>query len=156
MRFLIFLLIVFTFSSCDYFSFKKNKHQEKINMDIDYGSVDSSPSFKVCDSLIDKEKKTFCFETTLRNNIFSSLAKNSIKVKKEINETIVVSIIIQSDKNVKVSSIKISENLSEQIPNLKEMIEKSIEGLPEIYPAIKRGIPVTTAYKLPINIKLEN
>lgn len=154
MRSLIIFLIVFTFSSCDYFSFKKNKHQEKINMDIDYGSVDSSPSFKVCDSIIDKEKKTSCFESTLRTNIFSSLAKNSIKVKKEIDETIIVSITIQSDKKVKLSSIKVSEKLVKLIPNLKEMIEKSIQDLPEIYPALKRGIPVTTAYKLPIRIKL--
>lgn len=154
MRSLIIFLIVFTFSSCDYFSFKKNKHQEKINMDIDYGSVDSSPSFKVCDSIIDKEKKTSCFESTLRTNILSSLAKNSIKVKKEIDETIIVSITIQSDKKVKLSSIKVSEKLVELIPNLKEMIEKSIQDLPEIYPALKRGIPVTTEYKLPIKIKL--
>lgn len=123
-------------------------------MDIDFGSVDSSPSFKVCDSIIDKEKKTSCFESTFRTNIFSSLAKNSIKVKKEIDETIIVSITIQSNKKVKLSSIKVSKKLSEQIPNLKEMIEKSIQDLPEIYPAIKRGIPVTTEYKLPIRIKL--
>jgi len=147
---------VFTFSSCDYFSFEKNKNEEKLNMDVDYTSVDFSPSFKVCDSIIDKAKKTACFRATMRQEIAKSLATFSVKVKKSVDETIIVTITIQSNKEVKLSSIKASDSLYLQIPNLKEMIEKSIAELPEIYPAIKRSIPVTTEYKLPISIKLEN
>ena len=37
-------------------------------MDVDYTSVDVSPSFKVCDSLIDKlQKDSTCFRTTMRS-----------------------------------------------------------------------------------------
>lgn len=140
--------------SCDYFSFEKNKNEEKLDMNIDYSSVDSSPSFKVCDSIIDKAKKTFCFRTTIREEISKSLAKYSIKVKKPVDETIVVTITIQSNKQVKLSKLEASDSLLLQISTLKEMIEKSIDELPEIYPAIKRSIPVTTEYKLPIRIKL--
>ena len=125
-------------------------------MEVDYTSVDFSPSFKVCDSIIDKTKKTTCFRTTIRQEITESLASYSVKVKKPVDETIIVTIIIQSNKQVKLSTIKASDSLHLQIPNLKEMIEKSIAELPEIYPAIKRSIPVTTAYKLPIRITLEN
>ncbi|MEN8857902.1 MAG: hypothetical protein ABF260_07540 [Flavobacteriaceae bacterium] len=123
-------------------------------MNIDYSSVDSSPSFKVCDSIIDKAKKTICFRTTIREEISKSLAKYSIKVKKPVNETIVVTITIQSNKQVKLSKLEASDSLLLEISDLKEMIEKSIDELPEIYPAIKRSIPVTTEYKLPIRIKL--
>jgi len=140
--------------SCDYFSFEKNKNEEKLDMNIDYSSVDSSPSFKVCDSIIDKAKKTICFRTTIREEISKSLAKYSIKVKKPVNETIVVTITIQSNKQVKLSKLEASDSLLLEISDLKEMIEKSIDELPEIYPAIKRSIPVTTEYKLPIRIKL--
>ena len=123
-------------------------------MNIDYSSVDSSPSFKVCDSIIDKAKKTICFRTTIREEISKSLAKYSIKVKKPVDETIVVTITIQSNKQVKLSKLEASDSLLLEISDLKEMIEKSIDELPEIYPAIKRSIPVTTEYKLPIRIKL--
>ena len=140
--------------SCDYFSFEKNKNEEKLDMNIDYSSVDSSPSFKVCDSIIDKAKKTICFRTTIREEISKSLAKYSIKVKKPVDETIVVTITIQSNKQVKLSKLEASDSLLLEISDLKEMIEKSIDELPEIYPAIKRSIPVTTEYKLPIRIKL--
>jgi len=149
-----FLLVVLLCFSCDYFSFEKNKNEDKLDMNIDYSSVDSSPSFKVCDSIIDKAKKTICFRTTIREEISKSLAKYSIKVKKPVDETIVVTITIQSNKQVKLSKLEASDSLLLEISDLKEMIEKSIDELPEIYPAIKRSIPVTTEYKLPIRIKL--
>ena len=145
-----------SFTSCDYFSFEKNKNLEKIDMDIDFTSVDFSPSFKVCDSLINKLKKTDCFRTTMHQEIYKSLAENSIQLKKDVDETIVVVIKIQADKQVVLASIKASDSLLKYIPALKKMIKKSIADLPDVYPAIKRGIPVTTQYKLPIRIKLEN
>ena len=109
--------------SCDYFSFEKNKNEDKLDMNIDYSSVDSSPSFKVCDSIIDKAKKTICFRTTIREEISKSLAKYSIKVKKPVDETIVVTITIQSNKQVKLSKLEASDSLLLEISDLKEMIE---------------------------------
>jgi len=156
MRYLFLLCIVFCFDSCDNLSFQKYKNNEQIMTELDYTTVDASPSFKVCDTIIDKERKTACFGTNMRRKIFSSLSKHSITVKNSINETITVSIVIQSNREVKLSGIKASDSLIKEIPNLQKMIEKSIEDLPEIYPAIKRGIPVTTAYTIPIKIKLEN
>jgi len=145
-----------SFTSCDYFSFEKNKNLEKIDMDIDFTSVDFSPSFKVCDTLINKLKKTDCFRTTMHQEIYKSLDENSIQLKNAVDETIVVVIKIQADKQVILASIKASDSLLKHIPTLKKMIKKSIADLPDVYPAIKRGIPVTTQYKLPIRIKLEN
>ena len=156
MRYFFYIGIVLSFTSCDYFSFEKNENLDKIDTDIDFTSVDFSPSFKVCDTLIDKSKKTNCFRKTMRQEIYKSLEKYSIKLKHPIDETIEVVITIQSNKEVKLSAIKVSDSLLREIPRLQEMIEKSIEALPDIYPAIKRGIPVTTAYTIPIKIKVEN
>ena len=125
-------------------------------MDLDYSSVDVSPSFRVCDSLIEKDKKDTCFRTTLRQEIFSSLAKQSIQVPQSIDETIEVAITIQSDKEVKLTSIKSSDSLMAIVPSLKAILKKSVEELPAVYPAINRGIPVTTVYKLPIRIAVKN
>jgi len=145
-----------SFTSCDYFSFENNKNLEKINMDVDFTSVDVSPSFKVCDSLIEKDKKNTCFRTTLWREISSSLAKQSLQVAQSIDETIEVAITIQSNKEVKLTSIKSSDSLLVILPSLKDILKKSVEKLPAIYPAIKRGIPVTTVYKLPIRIAIKN
>jgi len=125
-------------------------------MDLDYSSVDVSPSFRVCDSLIEKDKKDTCFRTTLRQEIFSSLAKQSIQVPQSVDETIEVAITIQSNKEVRLTSIKSSDSLMAIVPSLKAILKKSVEELPAVYPAIKRGIPVTTVYKLPIRIAVKN
>jgi len=145
-----------SFTSCDYFSFEKNKNLEKIDMDVDFTSVDFSPSFKVCDSIIDKDKKNTCFRTTIRQEISSNLAKQSIQVAQSVDETIEVAITIQSNKEVKLTSIKSSDSLLVILPLLKAILKKSVKELPDIYPAIKRGIPVTTVYKLPIRIAVKN
>ena len=156
MRYFLFICLLFSFTSCNYFSFEKNKNVETIDMDLDYSSVDVSPSFRVCDSLIEKDKKDTCFRTTLRQEIFSSLAKQSIQVPQSVDETIEVAITIQSDKEVKLTSIKSSDSLMAIVPSLKAILKKSVEELPAVYPAIKRGIPVTTVYKLPIRIAVKN
>ena len=156
MRYFLLICLLFSFTSCEYFSFEKNKNIEKIDVDVDFTSVDVSPSFKVCDSLIEKEKKNTCFRTTLRQEISSSLAKQSIQVPQSVDETIEVAITIQSNKEVKLTSIKSSDSLMVILPSLKAILKKSVEELPAIYPAIKRGIPVTTVYKLPIRIAVKN
>ena len=61
------------------------------------------------------------FDTT---EISKSLAKYSIKVKKPVDETIVVTITIQSNKQVKLSKLEASDSLLLEISDLKEMIEK--------------------------------
>ena len=156
MRYFLLICLLFSFTSCEYFSFEKNKNIEKIDVDVDFTSVDVSPSFKVCDSLIEKEKKNTCFRTTLRQEISSSLAKQSIQVPQSVDETIEVAITIQSNKEVKLTSIKSSDSLMVILPSLKAILKKSVEELPAVYPAIKRGVPVTTVYKLPIRIAVKN
>ena len=156
MRYFLLICLLFSFTSCEYFSFEKNKNIEKIDVDVDFTSVDVSPSFKVCDSLIEKEKKNTCFRTTLRQEISSSLAKQSIQVPQSVDETIEVAITIQSNKEVKLTSIKSSDSLMVILPSLKAILKKSVEELPAVYPAIQRGIPLTTVYKLPIRIAVKN
>ena len=67
----IFLLIVC--SSCNYFSLETNKPTlQEIDSIIDFSKVDVSPSFKVCDKLID-EAKTNCFRTNMHQQMTKNL-----------------------------------------------------------------------------------
>ncbi|MFY0629929.1 MAG: hypothetical protein JXR05_06070 [Flavobacteriaceae bacterium] len=143
------------FCSCDYFSFQKNKPQEKLDTNVDYKAVDTPPSFEACKNLIDQEKID-CFRKMMHQEIAKSLSSQDIKVKRPVDETIHVIITISSEGKATLKSIKASDNLYQEIPKLKQMLEKSIVGLPIIYPAIKRGITVTSEYTMPIKIKLEN
>ena len=53
-----------------------------------------------------------------------------------------------------VDSINASYNIKNRLPKLDSLLKLSIENIPTSYPAIKRGIPVSTKYRLPIRIKL--
>ena len=82
--FLLFLLI----TSCDNFSFSKNKNLQAVDTIVDYTSVDFSPSFKVCDSLIDKHQKSNCFRTTIHQKIGAELQKHQFVIRDSISEIV--------------------------------------------------------------------
>jgi hypothetical protein len=158
---LIYLRIIFLFiavifiTSCDKFSFAKNKNIQSLDTIVDFGSVDTYPSFKVCDSLIDKEQKYDCFRNTIHIKIGEELKKHNLTAKDSINETVLTNLIINSNGNFILDDLTISNRLKTQLPKLDSLIKVSVSSLPKIYPAIKRGIPVTTKYQLPIKIVLK-
>lgn len=156
MRYFLFLIIFCCFISCDYFSFERKKDFEKIDSEVDTTLVDTPPSFEICNSIIDKKEKTDCFRKTIHQEISKSLQAENIQVRKTIDEVVNVVITIHSDKKITLKKIDASEKLYEQIPTFNEKIEKAVRNLPKVYPAIKRSIPVTSEYLLPIKIKLEN
>jgi len=155
-RYFLFLIIFCCFISCDYFSFERKKDFEKIDSEVDTTLVDTPPSFEICNSIIDKKEKTDCFRKTIHQEISKSLQAENIQVRKTIDEVVNVVITIHSDKKITLKKIDASEKLYEQIPTFNEKIEKAVRNLPKVYPAIKRSIPVTSEYLLPIKIKLEN
>lgn len=152
--FIISTIVIFT--SCDLLPFTKKKELPPLDTIVDFTSVDLSPSFTICDSLVDKEKKSDCFRKTIHQKIGEELQKHELVSKDSINETIFVDIIINSKGIIKFHHLKSNSIINEALPEFDSVLEKSVNSLPKIYPAIKRGIPVTTMYQLPINIKLHN
>ncbi|MEE9408967.1 MAG: hypothetical protein V3V28_12930 [Polaribacter sp.] len=147
--------MIILFTSCDKFSFSKNKNnQQTVDTIVIFSSVDTSPSFKICDSIIDKNKKTDCFRTSIHQEIGVELSQFSFSVKDSISEIIYVDLIINSKGEIVLDKIKSPENIKIALPELDSLLKVSVNSLPNIYPAIKRGIPVTTKYTLPIKIEL--
>lgn len=155
MRIFSFLILIFFITSCDKFSFSKNKDLQVIDTIVDFTSVDTYPSFKACDSLIDKTKKANCFRNTIHQRIGEELQKHKLTIKDSINETVFVDLIINAKGEIIFKELKSSEKIKKELPELEKLVQVSIENLPKTYAAIKRGIPVTTAYQLPIRILLK-
>ncbi len=148
------IMIIFT-TSCDKFSLSKNTQNLKLDTIVDFSSVDTFPSFKPCDSIINKTKKTDCFRTTIHKKIGEELQKYSFTIKDSIAETVYVDLLINSKGNITLEQIQFSENIKNKLPELDSLLKFSIKKLPTIFPAVKRGIPVTTKYRLPIRIQLK-
>ncbi|WP_439129870.1 hypothetical protein [Polaribacter sp.] len=122
---------------------------------IDFTSVDTYPSFKICDSIIEKEAKFACFKNTIHKKIGEKLNQHSFKIQDSINEKIYVDVLIDGKGNFMLDSIHSSENIKKQLPRLDSLLTDIIDNLPKVFAANKMGIPVTTKYSLPIQIQLK-
>jgi hypothetical protein len=155
LRIISFLFIILFCTSCDKFSFTKNKNIQAIDTIVDFTSVDTFPSFEVCDSLIDKQKKSDCFRATIHQKIGEELLQHQLTIKDTIDEVVYVDLIIDASGVFILDVIESSEKIKNELPELDSILKVSVRNLPKIYAAIKRGIPVTTKYRLPIKIMLK-
>lgn len=150
----VFILLLCLYS-CDYFDKKKVNSQDIVNEELqtfNWNDVDEYPSFKTCESLSSKQESKQCFETTLITHITNKLSDEIIVVTENVEDTVVVKFYISEIGNLSVLSIKNKETTKEQIPNLDSLLLKSLDSLPRIFPAIKRGQQVKTEFTLPIVI----
>jgi hypothetical protein len=150
----VFILLLCLYS-CDYFDKKKVNSQDIVNEELqtfNWNDVDEYPSFKTCESLSSKQESKQCFETTLITHITNKLSDEIIVVTENVEDTVVVKFYISETGNLSVLSIKNKETTKEQIPNLDSLLLKSLDSLPRIFPAIKRGQQVKTEFTLPIVI----
>lgn len=156
MRFRVVLLFSFIFigTSCEFFNLKKKTQFPAIDTIIDFSSVDVFPTFDACKNFIDKEKKTDCFRKTIHQHISKNLSKVKIEVKNPVNETVKVEVLINNKGIVSIQRIITSDVLKKEIPTIDSLITASLQNLPKLFPATKRGIPVTTQYQIPIQIKV--
>ncbi len=149
---LSYFFIALLFVSCDYFQ-KSNKNQKQdLDTIINLKKVDTSPYFEDCKHLIDQEK-TNCFRQVMQRKITNLLQNYSDISTISIDKKVILFLKIDKKGKVSISDIKPSEFIEKNIPNFENYIKKSVDSLPKLYPALKRGIPVTTQYKMPIHIK---
>ncbi|KGL58526.1 hypothetical protein PHEL85_2790 [Polaribacter sp. Hel1_85] len=83
------------------------------------------------------------------------MQKNLFTIKDSIDEIIYVDLLINSKGIFILDSIQSSNNIKKELPQLDSLLKVSVQNLPQIFPANKRGIPVTTKYQLPIRIQLK-
>ncbi len=148
-------LLLLSFFSCDKIAFNTKNTTIVLDTVVNFTTVDLSPSFKVCDSIIEKQKKADCFGKTLHKKIGTELSKYKLSTKDSINEIVIVDLIINSNGKIDLDTIISSDNIKKQLPKLDSLLIVSTKKLPIVFPAIKMGIPVTTKYNLPIRILLK-
>lgn len=155
MKHLACLLAIFCLTSCDYINKKKVNSQDIINDELqtfNWSEVDTYPSFNSCDKYESKNEHKHCFITTLTNHIKTELGKNTIIVTHDIQDTIQLKFQISELGDIEMLNIKSDLKTREAIPNIDSLLVESLNGLPKVFPAIKRGQQVKTEFTLPIII----
>jgi hypothetical protein len=151
------LLLIICATSCEYFDAKKIASEDILNEELktfNWNAVDAYPTFSVCDTLETKADKKTCFENTLSQHITSSLQNETIIVSQDIEDTMVLEFQISETGAITIKHIGLNEITETEIPEIKNMIAKSLNTLPSVFPAIKRNQPVKTEFKLPIIISV--
>ncbi|GAL66757.1 hypothetical protein [Jejuia pallidilutea] len=157
MRQFVVILFVFTIISCEYFNVKKTSSDAILKEELqtfNWDDVDTYPTFTVCDSLTSKTDKKDCFQYTLTSNITAYLQKQMIVVTKDVNDTLVLKMTVTNTGKIKLLEAKMDALTQQEIPELEALLFKSLDTLPEIFPAIKRGQHVTSEFELPLIIKV--
>nr|WP_299030961.1 hypothetical protein [uncultured Tenacibaculum sp.] len=151
-RCLIFLISILLATSCDFFSYSKTGKLQAVDTIVDFTRVDVSPAFSKCKNLLDAAKAN-CFREEIHTRVANSLQEHQFVTDIGIDEEVVIDVLIDAEGKCRLKNITASETITEELPELENLIKSAIEKLPQIQPATKRGIPVVTQYHLPLKIQ---
>ncbi|MDT0677987.1 hypothetical protein [Autumnicola musiva] len=153
---LVFPLLILT--ACN-FETKKISSEEVLDQEtrtLNWKEVDEYPAFEDCQQETELTKAKDCFENKVAKTIYAYLAKQQPVVTESIDDTLYLYLEISKQGRPKIDSIvSIDTTLTNELPKIEEWLYQSIDSLPKIYPASKRGIPVSTVFKMPVLIKAE-
>ena len=140
--------------SCSYFEKQyKNEPIEQIDTIVDFNTVDAFPLFPNCKDIPSREKQKICFQLEMAQYIYASLKKYSLNANAAINDTVLVKLKVNILGKTSLSNIQISANTKNLFPNFDSIVKVSLHNLPTLLPAIKRDMPVSTEFTLPIVLK---
>ncbi len=153
--FCLFFFIIFF--SCEFQIQKKisaEKYLEQELKTIDWNSVDELPVFESClNSNLDKQK---CFVSYFSNQLKRNLVDNNFILNRTLVDTVYFNLKIDKQGNVSYEKIQINENLNKYKNTIETALNITIENLPKVYPALKRGQPVDVEFNFPLLISTEN
>ncbi|WP_232764029.1 hypothetical protein [Salegentibacter salinarum] len=147
----------FVVFSCN-FETKKISSEEVLELEsqtLNWKEVDEYPAFEDCQNETELIAARDCFEREVAENVYAYLSKQQPIVTESIDDTLYLYLEINSAGRPEIDSVKIDSTLNNQLPELRLWLDQSIDSLPKIYPASKRGVPVSTVFKMPIVIKAE-
>ena len=150
-------LILLLFTSCEYLNVKKTSSEEILKEELqtfNWNELDVYPTFSICDSTITKIEKKQCFETILTSHLSGFLADVNFVVSQDVNDTLELTFVISDLGKASITDIKVKEETLLELPDIKEILQKSIDSLPKIFPALKRGQQVTSQFNLPVVIQV--
>lgn len=150
-------ICVLMLSSCEYFNVKKTSSEAILKEELqtfNWNDVDEYPSFSVCDSLSIKEDRKSCFQSVLTLHIWEYLKQEKLIVSQDISDTMILNFQVSEKGELKLLHAKIDSLTLKEIPEINNLLYKSLDSLPKIYPATKRGQQVTTEFNLPVIINV--
>lgn len=116
---------------------------------------DEPPSIKLCDQLDSQLERNICFQEKLIKLIFDNIDLSEVVVEYNLNDTLILSILIDTKGKISLLRSVIPQKVKTQIPLIDTLLIKAIRKLPNILPATKTniGVQVSSSFELPLILK---
>lgn len=137
--------------SCDFIE-KQTKRDPIPVVDtiVDFNSVDAFPLFPECSEIPSRKKQQICFQVNMSEHINAGLKKYTWNAWEQISDTVLVKVLVDKTGKTSMLGVKISPETQQFLPKFDSVLNASIVAIPQLQPAIKRDIPVSTSFVLPI------
>ncbi|WP_424495176.1 hypothetical protein [Salinimicrobium sp. GXAS 041] len=154
----LFLLLVLVFSGCDRFETKKISSEEIYSAEareLNWNDVDQYPAFRECRDIMEVQAAKECFGNKVASHVYARLEAKQPVVSESLEDTLLLYLSISEKGIPAIDSVLVDSLVTHHLPEIKSWLRESVDSLPTIYPASKRGIPVATKFRMPIVIKAE-
>ena len=145
----------FLLLSCDWLASPESKTRKLVEDElrgIDWNDVDQYPLFEGCDETATKDEQRLCFENTLMQNLGMRFQDFNFTSETDLQSTIYIDFLVEATGEIQVVEMQNDGALQAQIPEFKEIVIRSLRSMPKPAPALKRGIPVRSRFRLPLEI----
>ena len=151
---LVALIIILVLTiSCDFRTRRQKALLREMAADtiVNYNAVDVYPLFLDCNNCDTSEKQNLCFEMELARRLQRAFEEQSIGSVQIEADTIKVDILVNTEGLISIAEIHRPRGMVSELAELDSLLYQSVAALPSvIQPALKRGIPVSSMYQLPI------
>ena len=158
MKRILLVTFIFVLISCDRFETKKITSEEILQeetRELNWHEVDQYPAFRECREIMEENAAKSCFGNKVAEYFYARLEEKQPVVTRELNDTVYLFLKISEKGIPAIDSTQIDSTTVSQLPEIRTWLRESVDSLPKIFPATKRGIPVVTTFKMPIVIKAE-
>ncbi len=147
------LVFICLLTSCEWFVSKEVKTRELVEremLEIDWNEVDAYPLFETCDESASKTEQRKCFEEEVLAKCAKKLKEFDYVFKEGTDPMVQVDFLVDQKGRITVVHIEKDSAINRQMPGFDQIIKESLGTLPNLSPALKRGIPVKTKFRIPI------
>lgn len=155
MRKLGLLCLLATCMACNWTESKEEMTRKMVSEElsqIDWNEVDQYPLFLNCDETRSKEEQRSCFQQTMGTHFRELLEEFQFHISQEIIDTIFVDLMVDQEGKLQILEMNSNAAVHKDIPEFEGVVVRSLRSLPELQPALKRGVPVKTKFRVPIII----
>ncbi len=152
-KYVLLLIFMGLFVSCELFESKEDKTQKLINAEllaIDWNDVDQYPLFDRCDETATKQAQRECFQNVMLDSFSNALDSLEFQVNEDLNDTVYIDFVIDEHGFISILNVEEKTSVLNEITDFNTKVSELLNDLTTVAPAIKRGNPVSLRFRLPL------